>query len=680
MPGSRGDISAGRAFVELFVKQGSWTQGLNSARAKLLAWAKSASEIGSVIRGVGVRAAALGASIAAPLGFAVKASSDLEETMNKFVVVFGDAAGAMQEWGDTFGEQVGRSQRQVRDFLAGTQDLLVPLGFAADSAGEMSKQITTLAVDLASFNNMADADTLRDLHAALTGSGEVMKKYGVIVSEAAVKQELLNQGMDPKVATEQAKVQARLNIILRGTTAAQGDALRSAGGFANQMKALQARVENLAGEVGGALLPVVTPLVGIFGNATKAAGLFIAENKGLVVAVAGAAVALTGLGLAGIAFGTILSGLGTIAGAMAALLNPIGLVAAALVAGVAAWMRYTESGRAAAASLMGAFGPVLETARSTLGGIYDALASGDLALAGKIAGVGLKTALLQGLQGLQSIIGGTWGKTVASIGGSLLSGDFQGAWQTGIKAMAAAWSQFSGWVVSIGTGFAKKVVQVWGTATSNIAQSLIEWASSDNAMGRALDKILNLGNTANFQEEVKRAAKLQEQLLSRGLNGGGDPVEEAKAAADDQIRGMEQAITDSIDGFAESFELAAEKATSALDAHVTTGADGLSDEIAASVAELDRLRAEAAKAAEDRRAAAAAAAAGAGPGEVAAGKGGSLGKATVASTFSAAALSLLGGGGGRDPVAREVAAHRKVAERTERTLERIENKLVPRWA
>ena len=46
---------------------------------------------------------------------------------------------------------------------------------------------------------------LRDLHAALTGSGEVMKKYGVLVNEAAAKQEVLNQGLDPKVATDQQK-------------------------------------------------------------------------------------------------------------------------------------------------------------------------------------------------------------------------------------------------------------------------------------------------------------------------------------------------------------------------------------------------------------------------------------------------------------------------------------------
>ena len=48
----------------------------------------------------------------------------------------------------------------------------------------------------------------------------VMKKYGVIVSEAAVKQELLNQGIDPKTASDQQKVQARMNIIMAGTTAA----------------------------------------------------------------------------------------------------------------------------------------------------------------------------------------------------------------------------------------------------------------------------------------------------------------------------------------------------------------------------------------------------------------------------------------------------------------------------
>jgi len=208
----------------------------------------------------------------AALSFAkdlVNVASAMQEVMNKFDVVFGENRASMKKWSDDFAHMMGRSKRQIAEFLSSAQDLFVPLGFASDAATQMSKQVTQLALDLASFNNMADADVMRDLQAALTGSGEVMKKYGVIVSEAAVKQELMAQGMSKKqaaAASDVAKVQARLNIILRGTTAAQGDVIRSSASYENSMKSLAAAWEDLKGDFGAILLPVATVLLQVLGG------------------------------------------------------------------------------------------------------------------------------------------------------------------------------------------------------------------------------------------------------------------------------------------------------------------------------------------------------------------------------------------------------------------------------
>ena len=88
-----------------------------------------------------------------------------------------------------------------------------------------------------------------------------MKKYGVILTEAAVKQELLNMKIDPKVATNQQKVFARLNIIMAGTKDAQGDAMRSMDSFKNSAKRLKAQVSDLAAALGKLLLPSFTGMV-----------------------------------------------------------------------------------------------------------------------------------------------------------------------------------------------------------------------------------------------------------------------------------------------------------------------------------------------------------------------------------------------------------------------------------
>ncbi len=266
---STGAVKAGEAFVQLGLR------GREKVSAGLKRVGASFKALGGTMLALGGIAAGAFAGMVAAIAPTIKAASDMQETMNKFNVVFGDNAEAVKSWSDSFGASVGRSKKQIADFMAGTQDLLVPMGFEPGAAETMSKQMTSLAVDLASFNNLDDADVLRDLQAAMTGSGEVMKKYGVIVSEAAIKQQLLASGLDPAAATEQQKALARMNIILAGTTSAQGDAVRSGDSFANQQKALMATVDNLKVSIGDALLPTITAwleelnlLIGTFTSTT----------------------------------------------------------------------------------------------------------------------------------------------------------------------------------------------------------------------------------------------------------------------------------------------------------------------------------------------------------------------------------------------------------------------------
>ncbi len=340
---SASDIRAGGAFTELYTKNGPLYAGLKSAEARIKGFSAKATQIAqSMTRFTAV--------VASPFVIGLKAASDMQESMSKFDVVYGENAEAMKKWGDEYGKQVGRSKQQIADFLAGNQDLFVPMGFDSKSAEEISKTLTTLAVDLGSFNNKADADVMNDLQAAMTGSGEVMKKYGVILSEAAVKAELLKQGLDPKSVTEAQKAQARLAIILRGTTAAQGDAIRMSGGFANQMKALKASAWDAAGAIGEALLPTVTGALTKVVEIAKAAAVWAAQNATLVRTLA-AIVAIVGsvgagiwaIGAAGTAAATAIGVLTTAMTFMAA--HPVMMVVTAVVAATAAIVAFESTAR-----------------------------------------------------------------------------------------------------------------------------------------------------------------------------------------------------------------------------------------------------------------------------------------------------------------------------------------------
>lgn len=368
----------------------------------------------------------------------------MQETMSKFNTVFGDSAAAVKQWSDEFADSVGRSKQQIASFLAGSQDLFVPLGFDASTAQDMSKQITQLAIDLASFNNLADEDALRDLHAALTGSSEVMKKYGVIVNETAVKQELLNQGFDPSAATEQQKVMARLAIIMRGTTAAQGDAIRTSGSFANQMKRLKGTMHDAFVSIGTAILPIVTKVVTFIATIVKAVAKFAEENQGLVrivafvaaVIAAVGAVLLTIAGIASVAsfvIGGLTTAISILGSVIAFLLSPVGLIIlaiAAVVAGVTAavvaFFKFTETGRRAASAIGQAFGQLFAFIKKVLGGIWDALTAGDLQLAGQI-----------------------FMKALAV------------AWQWGVLQLRKIWLHFKNWLIGLWEGLINKFKNAW---------------------------------------------------------------------------------------------------------------------------------------------------------------------------------------------------------------------------
>jgi len=260
---SAGGIKAGKAFVELAVSgKKKVFAALKAVGRRIKSFGSGMARITSQLARMGGAVILGGAAIAATglavaLTKSVSAASDLQETMNKFNVVFGESAGEIKAWSDKTAAAFGRSKKQIADFMASAQDLLEPMGLDTASATEMSKNLTRLAMDVASFNNKSDDEVMVNFRAALTGSGEVMKEYGVIVSEATVKQELMRQGLNPKEATEAQKAMARYNLIVEGTSKAHGDVARSSESFANQMKTVQAKVDDLFASIGTALLPVL---------------------------------------------------------------------------------------------------------------------------------------------------------------------------------------------------------------------------------------------------------------------------------------------------------------------------------------------------------------------------------------------------------------------------------------
>ena len=254
-------------------------KGINAIRkgvAGIGKLAKRALNFGKIIvAGAAIAAVALGK-------MAIEAASEFEEVSGKFDTVFKEQADSVREWSKEYSKAVGLSRKESLKFLASTQDLFVPLGFAREEAAGFSKQVVSLARDLASFNDQKTGDVVRDIQAALTGSAETMKKYGVVINQAKINQELLNMGIKDgsKKATDQQKAMAILQLVMAGTTDAQGDAVRTADSFANTMVRLRSWIDNVSVSIGQKLLPFMQPIVDKLASWIEANEELIASNIG----------------------------------------------------------------------------------------------------------------------------------------------------------------------------------------------------------------------------------------------------------------------------------------------------------------------------------------------------------------------------------------------------------------
>jgi len=235
--------------------------------------------------------------MAGAIALTVKQASDAEEAHNKFMTVFRAEGQAVSDWAVSYGKAVGRAQVDMERYLGTIQDTLVPMGMQRTEATKLSKSLVTLALDLASFNDEADADVLRNLQSALVGQTRAVLKYGVVINEAAIKQELLNMGISKSFAavTTQEKVQARINVLFRSTTDAQGDLIRTQGSFQNQLKALISSFKDMNAQIGQAFIPNAIRMMRIIRDLMPKIGQWVTHNKGVTAGLTSVLMSVLGV-------------------------------------------------------------------------------------------------------------------------------------------------------------------------------------------------------------------------------------------------------------------------------------------------------------------------------------------------------------------------------------------------
>jgi hypothetical protein len=226
-------------------------------------------------------------------------------------------------------------------------------GLAGDDLSNFSIEMVKLSGDLASFHNANPADVALALGAALRGEAEPIRKFGVLLNDAAVKAQAMKMGLydGTGALSAQAKVLATQKLILEQTSDAQGDFARTSEGAANQQRILKAQVDNAKVAIGQAFLPILEAALPVLVNFATAIG----NNTDAFVAViavigtfAGAIVLAKGAMMLWKAASIITTAVNyALATSFTAVQVATGIGIIAVVAGVAAFAAYTTKMNAA---------------------------------------------------------------------------------------------------------------------------------------------------------------------------------------------------------------------------------------------------------------------------------------------------------------------------------------------
>lgn len=280
------------------------------------------------------------------------AAMDMNESISKTKVVFGDAAKDIPGFAGSAVKGFGMSRTAAMENSAAIGSMLIPMGKSQAEAAKMSKQMLRLAADMGSLHNQDPTEMLQRIQSGLAGDMEPLKRFGIVLSETRVKAEAVRMGLVKNVKdsgrvreatirmdlaqqnynkavaehgrksvearrallsrmtahrglkkalqgeatqlTDAQKLQARVNLLLKDSKKARGDWARTSDQAAGKEKKLAASIDDLNAQLGQALLPTYTAVIGALTTLTQ----WMTENE-TATKVAGAALAVfTGMAIA----------------------------------------------------------------------------------------------------------------------------------------------------------------------------------------------------------------------------------------------------------------------------------------------------------------------------------------------------------------------------------------------
>ena len=210
-------------------------------------------------------------------------ASDLAEVQNVVDVTFGSATEAINSWSKECLAAYGMNEVSAKRYAGTIGAMLKSSGLAGDAIVDMSKDMVSLAGDMASFYNLDLETAFEKIRSGISGETEPLKQLGINMSVANLEAYALSQGITTAYneMSQAEQVMLRYNYLMSTTADAQGDFARTQDSYANQTRLLSESWLEFTGIMAEQLLPVLTTIVSWLNNIVA----FLTENADMVSAV-----------------------------------------------------------------------------------------------------------------------------------------------------------------------------------------------------------------------------------------------------------------------------------------------------------------------------------------------------------------------------------------------------------
>lgn len=205
------------------------------------------------------------AGIKSAIDGCVEVASSIEEMQNKFDVVFGDMRNEVDKWAQEYSDAIGRNKNDIKTYIADQQNLLVGFGMTRQAGAEMAEQMTSLALDLASFGNMDETTSVNAMTKAVMGESEAAKTLGAVLNDSTRAQAMATLGLKGTYdkLDQLTKMQVNYQAILQQSPDAIGDCKRSLDSYESTKKRYIAKLKEIKTIVGQFFLPTYQKILSI---------------------------------------------------------------------------------------------------------------------------------------------------------------------------------------------------------------------------------------------------------------------------------------------------------------------------------------------------------------------------------------------------------------------------------